>query len=94
MASVRKGKRRIMTLSADIANRLIAKGFRGFHPWSSGSGHERIYYKKGNVELTGANGFQAIDLDEFPEFVQACKNCIKERNAERKKEVSTYDLPF
>ena len=83
-----------MTLSADIANRLIAKGFRGFHPWSSGSGHERIYYKDGHVELTGRNGFQAINLEEHAPFVQACLDCIKERNAERSDEVSSYDLPF
>ena len=80
-----------MTLSSDIANRLIAKGYRGFHPWSSGSGYERIYYKDGYVELMGNNGFQAIDLDYAPEFVQACLDCIKERNAEREKEVNDYD---
>lgn len=84
-----------MTLASTIANMLIEKGFRGFHPWTSNNsfGYERIYYKDGYVELSGNHGFQAFDLDDHKEFVQACKDCVAEY-IKNKPQPPNYDLPF
>jgi hypothetical protein len=83
-----------MTLASTIANMLVEKGFKGFYPWTSKNsfGYERIYHKAGYVELSGNNGFQAIDIDDN-DFVQACKDCVTEYIASKPKAPS-YDLPF
>lgn len=84
-----------MTLASTIATMLLEKGYRGFYPWTgSNGGYSRIYYKTGYVELSGNNGFQAIDLDNQKDFVKACKDCVTEYIASKNKEVPTYDLPF
>lgn len=84
-----------MTYASDIANMLLEKGYKGFYPWTGKNsfGYERIYYKTGYVELSGNNGFQAIDLEQEQTFVQACKDCVTEYIAS-KPEPPSYDLPF
>lgn len=84
-----------MTLASDIANMLLNKGYKNIYPWTSKNsfGYERIYYKKGYVELSGNHGFQAIDLDDQKDFVQACKDCVTEY-IKSKPEPPNYNLPF
>ena len=83
-----------MTLASKIANMLLEKGYTSHYPWTgSNGGYSRIYYKTGYVELSGNNGFQVIDLDDYKEFVQACKDCVTEYKASKPK-VPDYDLPF
>lgn len=84
-----------MTLASKIANMLLDKGYKSHYPWTgSNGGYSRIYYKKGYVELSGNNGFQAIDLENYPKFINACKDCVTEYIKSRSEEVPTYDLPF
>lgn len=85
-----------MTLASTIANMLNEKGYKGFYPWTGKNafGHERIYYKTGYVELSGNNGFQAIDLEDSQNFVQTCKDCVTEYMNKKYEELPIYDLPF
>lgn len=83
-----------MTLASTIANMLTEKGYKSHYPWTgSNCGYSRIYYKKGYVELSGNNGFQAIDLDDEQNFVQACRDCVAEY-IKSKPQPPIYDLPF
>ena len=83
-----------MTYASKIANMLLEKGFNGHYPWTgSNFGYARIYYKDGYIELSGNNGFQAINLENEPNFVKACKDCVTEY-IENKPKVPDYDLPF
>lgn len=84
-----------MTLASKIANMLLEKGYTSHYPWTGNNtfGYERIYYKTGYVELSGNNGFQAIDLPQEQDFVQACKDCVTEYIASKPK-VPDYDYPF
>ena len=83
-----------MTLASTIATMLLKKGYTSHYPWTgSNGGYSRIYYKTGYVELSGNNGFQAIDLEQEQTFVQACKDCVTEYIASKPK-VPDYDLPF
>lgn len=83
-----------MTYASDIANMLVEKGYKNIYPWTAKNtfGFERIYYKIGYIELSGNNGFQAIDLEDNA-FVQACKDCVTEYIAS-KPQPPSYDLPF
>ena len=82
-----------MTLASTISTMLLDKGYKSHYPWTgSNGGYSRIYYKTGYVELSGNNGFQAIDIDD-KDFIQACKDCVTEYIASKPK-VPDYDLPF
>lgn len=82
-----------MTLPSDITNMLIERGYSQLYPWSK-NGYSRIYYGDGHVELTGANGFQFINLDKQKQFQKDCRDCLKQWQDANKKEIPEYDLPF
>lgn len=83
-----------MTLASTIANMLLEKGYTSHYPWTGTNfGFARIYYKTGYVELLGNNGFQAIDLENYPEFINDCKDCVT-KYIKSKPQVPVYDLPF
>lgn len=90
-----------MTLASDVANMLIEKGYKNIKPWTSSKtfGHERIYYKKGYVELSGKYGFRTVDLDIESKFTKDCESCLYKWMEKRKKyldEMRTENLevPF
>ena len=83
-----------MTYASIIANMLQEKGYNGHYPWTGECfGYARIYYKDGYIELSGKNGFQAIDLDNEQNFVKDCRDCVTEY-IKSKPEPPSYDLPF
>ena len=83
-----------MTYASTIANMLQTKGYNGHYPWTgSNFGYARIYYKDGYIELSGKNGFQAINLGSYTQFVKDCRDCVTEY-IKSKPQPPSYDLPF
>ena len=84
-----------MTLSSDITDMLIKRGYSQLYPWSK-NGYSRIYYGDGRVELTGENGFQFINLDKQIQFQKDVKECLKIWQDKHNSEIEkvSYDLPF
>ena len=84
-----------MTLASDITDMLIERGYSQLYPWTK-NGYSRVYYGGGHVELSGAYGFQFINLDKQKQFQKDVKECLKIWQDKHNSEVGKidYNLPF